>query len=98
MEPVHVAIGTAISAEGNSRYPAGEKHGAMLFVRALDQEDAIKKMDRAMNEGYWMLSIEKMGTIAEPAHKPDATDPIEVAINTALEDGCGVVIYSDIEE
>lgn len=98
MDVVHIATGIATAAQGNARYNAGEKHGAMIFVRAISQEEAIKKIDAAMFEAFWMLSVEKMGTLPDAEAKPGATDPLEIALNTALEDGCGVVIYSDIEE
>ena len=98
MDIVHIATGIATAAQGNARYNTGEKHSAMIFVKAVNETDAIKKIDTAMFDAFWMLSIEKMGTLPDAVHKPESTDPLEIALNTALDDGCGVVIYSEIEE
>ncbi len=98
MDVIHIATGIATAAQGNARYNTGEKHGAMIFVKALNEEDAIKKIDTAMFDAFWILSIEKMGTLPDAMPKLETTDPLEIALNTALDDGCGVVIYADIEE
>ena len=85
----------ASAASGNDRYPAGERHALLAFIRQpAGAEYDWANVERVIVEAGWgAVTIHKAGRLAlDPA---SADEVLDSAHRDAAENGSSIVVYAE---
>jgi len=95
---VEIVLTRARADSGNDRYPEGELHAALVFVRTEDRGEAQQTALRELESAGWRdVAIHQIGTVdaAAVASKDEA---IRTAYQAASSEGVAIVVYREAEE
>ncbi|MEQ8354159.1 MAG: hypothetical protein RH942_01365 [Kiloniellaceae bacterium] len=82
------------TAGPESEYRTGDRHPVNVFVLAETMEGAVAIADAEMRGAGWQdIKFDKGGKLS--GETPKGHPAIVGAFNTALDGGCGIVVYSD---
>jgi hypothetical protein len=95
---VRVIVGKASASKTHEKYPEGEIHAVLMFIKSNNHDNAQKIAAIEMHARDWgKIKISKVGTLNPEKFNADK-EPIKQAFWSASENGFGVVIYGNAEE
>ncbi|MFK8011312.1 MAG: hypothetical protein AB8B80_04675 [Marinicellaceae bacterium] len=92
-----VILGKASANSNNEKYPKGEIHALLMFVKtdSKDKAQQIAKV-KTQNKGWNKLKLSRIGAVNIENFKPD-DEEIKVAFDSAMQSGYGLLVYPDVE-
>lgn len=96
IEKMYLFVLEVTAGKGNE-YKEGERHAALVFVNEAEEEKAKAILFSSMESCFWNNIIIKRMKIIDSTAMENKDSILVGAYNDALENGCGVVIYTDAE-
>jgi hypothetical protein len=95
---MRVIVGKASASGTHEKYPEGEIHAVLMFIKSDNHDKAKKVANFEMNARNWdKVNMSRIGTL-NPDTFNSKDEPIKEAFDCAMERGFGAVIYGTAEK
>ena len=92
-----VILGKAAASPKNEKFPNGEIHAVLMFVKSDDNNKAQKIASIEMQKRNWnKVKLSRIGAVNLDTFAPE-DENIQKAFDSALENRFGVSVYPEVE-
>ena len=92
-----VILGKASASSKNEKFPKGEIHAVLMFVKTKDKDKAQKVAEiKVQKHGWSKIKMSRIGSVNLETFKSGDVH-IQKALSSAIDSGFGLMVYPEIE-